>query len=437
MGTRCSLPRSTSITGKIAVKTQHPRPPGTPPVTPTGRPEQPTAFDPQSPLTLPTPHPIFPQAKELPAPINPRDNIRQPSSMLPTSMKLQNPWTPTPMTTMTFQTPPTTKKLYVQTGFGIAHGSTCQRKRRRNNGRRVMGCTMWTIDGEDYRGPDPDIFSTLATLLHAMILTPDSPPVHLPSHSSTNLLLHTTLPFTDNPIPTLVDSGATNNFIDESLAPSLTLCLDRDNPTDSRLIPFDVSPSSKNSETTIDHLRTPPQLCSRSAWSFIINVQLNDSSKVFPALVDSGASGTFVSNQLGLQRNDLNKPLELQLFDRSSTMIRITQYHDNTLTLDNNLQFQAWLLVTQLPLLTPIMLRLLWLQDVNPDIDWKNLTMQFPSPKVSLAAAILLCLQSISDSDISHPGASTFRATQSPSTSDDNPNEEGDTTLPWSPSITL
>ncbi|KAG5349619.1 hypothetical protein C0989_002716 [Termitomyces sp. Mn162] len=68
------------------------------------------------------------------------------------------------------------------------------------------------------RGPDPNVFSTPATLLHAMILAPDSPPVHLPSHSSTNLLLHTTLPFTTNPIPTLVDSGATNNFIDESLA---------------------------------------------------------------------------------------------------------------------------------------------------------------------------------------------------------------------------
>ncbi|KAG5337482.1 hypothetical protein C0989_009540 [Termitomyces sp. Mn162] len=79
-------------------------------------------------------------------------------------------------------------------------------------------CILYGLEDALDRGPDPDIFSTLATLLHAMILTPDSPPVHLPSHSSTNLLLHTTLPFTDNPIPTLVDSGATNNFIDESLA---------------------------------------------------------------------------------------------------------------------------------------------------------------------------------------------------------------------------
>ncbi|KAG5343942.1 hypothetical protein C0989_002127, partial [Termitomyces sp. Mn162] len=51
-----------------------------------------------------------------------------------------------------------------------------------------------------------------------MMLAPDNPPAHLPSHSSTNLLLRTTLPFTDKPVPTLVDSGATNNFVDESLA---------------------------------------------------------------------------------------------------------------------------------------------------------------------------------------------------------------------------
>ncbi|KAG5348744.1 hypothetical protein C0989_008529 [Termitomyces sp. Mn162] len=51
-----------------------------------------------------------------------------------------------------------------------------------------------------------------------MMLTPDNLPAHLPSHSSTNLLLRTTLPFIDKPIPTLIDSGATDNFVDESLA---------------------------------------------------------------------------------------------------------------------------------------------------------------------------------------------------------------------------
>ncbi|KAG5334834.1 hypothetical protein C0989_002894 [Termitomyces sp. Mn162] len=50
-----------------------------------------------------------------------------------------------------------------------------------------------------------------------MVLAPDNPPAHLPSHSSTNLL-HTTLPFTAKPVPILVDSSATDNFVDKSLA---------------------------------------------------------------------------------------------------------------------------------------------------------------------------------------------------------------------------
>ncbi|KAG5726354.1 hypothetical protein E4T56_gene18912 [Termitomyces sp. T112] len=342
--------------------------------------------------------------------------------------------------------------------------------------RQVMGHAVWTIDGEDYCGPYPDVFSAPATLLCTMILAPDNPPAHLPSHSSTNLLLRTTLPFTDKPIPTLVDSGATNNFVDESLAalapqplrrlpapiplklfdgdstpagdithclettltfadgqqqelqllvtklhpsapivlgfswlrstnprvdwPSLTLCLDRDNPTDSGLVPFSVSPPSKNSETMIDQPQILPQLRSRSAQSFVIYVRLGSSLKILPALVDSGASSVFVSNQLDLRRNDLDKPLELQLFDGSPAMTRITQYHNNTLTLDNDLQFQARLLITQLPLSTPIVLGLPWLRDVNPNINWKNLTMQFPGPEASLAAAIHLHFQSIPDLDV-------------------------------------
>ncbi|KAG5718343.1 hypothetical protein E4T56_gene8366 [Termitomyces sp. T112] len=281
-----------------------------------------------------------------------------------------------------------------------------------------------------------------------MILALDNPPAHLPSHSSTNLLLCTTLPFTNKPVPTLVDSGATDNFVDKSLValapqplrclpapiplklfdrdstpagdithcldttltfangqqqelrllvtklhpsapvvlgfswlrstnphvnwPSLTLRLNWDNPTNSELVPFNVSPPSKNSKTTIDQPQTPPQLCSRSARF--------------------GASGVFVSNQLDLQCNDLDKPLELQLFDGSPTTTRITQYHDNTLTLDNDLQFQARLLVTQLPPSTLIVLGLPWLRDINPDINWKNLTMQFPGPEASLAADITLDL---------------------------------------------
>ncbi|KAG5334671.1 hypothetical protein C0989_003212 [Termitomyces sp. Mn162] len=352
-------------------------------------------------------------------------------------------------------------------------------------------------------GPDSDIFSAPATLLCAIVLAPHNLPAHLPSHSSTTLLLCTTLPFSDNSVPTLVNSSITDNFIDKSLMvltphllqhipapiplklfnsdptstrdithclettitfasgwqqelqllvtklhsstpiilsfswlrstnshinwPSLTLCLDQNNPTDSRLVPFNVSLSSENSKTMINYLQTSSQLCSRSMQFFVINVQLNGSPKILSTLIDSSASGIFVSSQLDLQCNNLDKPPKLQLFDESPATTGITQYHDNTLTLDNDLQFQAWLLITQLPLSTPIMLRLPWLQDINPDIDWRNLTMQFPSPKASLAATIPLCLQSISDSNNSDPSASTSRATQSPSTPNNNSNSKNAT----------
>ncbi|KAG5717928.1 hypothetical protein E4T56_gene1699 [Termitomyces sp. T112] len=137
-----------------------------------------------------------------------------------------------------------------------------------------------------------------------MVPTPDNLPAYVLSHSSTTLLLHTTLPFSNNPIPILVNSGATDNFIDESM--------------------------------------------------------------VFSILVNSGTSGTFISSQLDLQCNNLDKLLKLQLFDGSPAITGITQYYNNTLTLNNNLQFQAQLLVTQLP--PPP-----WLQDINPNINWKNL----------------------------------------------------------------
>ncbi|KAG5329327.1 hypothetical protein C0989_009694 [Termitomyces sp. Mn162] len=88
-----------------------------------------------------------------------------------------------------------------------------QEKRRKEG-----ACILCGLEDALDHGPHPDIFSAPATLLRAMMLAPDNPPAHLPSHSSTNLLLRTTLPFTDKPVPTLVDSGATNNFVDKSLA---------------------------------------------------------------------------------------------------------------------------------------------------------------------------------------------------------------------------
>ncbi|KNZ74454.1 hypothetical protein J132_06859 [Termitomyces sp. J132] len=79
------------------------------------------------------------------------------------------------------------------------------------------------------------------------------------------------------------------------------------------------------------------------------------------------------------------------------------------------------------------MLRLLWLQDVNPDIDWTNLTMQFPGPEASLVAAIPLCIQSTPDSNIPNVNASISREAQSPSTLNNSQEGEDDVPLPQSP----
>ncbi|KAG5329763.1 hypothetical protein C0989_009300, partial [Termitomyces sp. Mn162] len=82
-------------------------------------------------------------------------------------------------------------------------------------------------DTLDHR-PDPNVFSALATLLHAMVLTPDNLPAHLPSHCSTTTSSTPLSPSLTTPSPTLVNSSAMDNFIDESLAalaPHLLWCL--------------------------------------------------------------------------------------------------------------------------------------------------------------------------------------------------------------------
>ncbi|KAG5337096.1 hypothetical protein C0989_010810 [Termitomyces sp. Mn162] len=101
---------------------------------------------------------------------------------------------------------------------------------------QVMGHAIWTINGKDcnhiYRKQtssldlkdalncrsDTDIFPTPAAFLCTMAFALDTLSAHLSSHSSHTLLLHTTLAFSANSIPTLVDSGTTDNFINESLA---------------------------------------------------------------------------------------------------------------------------------------------------------------------------------------------------------------------------
>ncbi|KAG6876051.1 hypothetical protein C0993_005951 [Termitomyces sp. T159_Od127] len=324
---------------------------------------------------------------------------------------------------------------------------------------QVGGRAMWTIDNHQdtlNHGPDFDVFSALATHLCAMALSLDTSSAHLLSQSSQILLLHITLPHSTAPVSTLVDSSATNNFIDKSLATlattpqklplpicltlfngnstsavarppvacdpparlhplilgllwlrstnlyidwwNLTLHFDCQATEHPEPIPFDVT----TPVSATDHPHTPPQLCSKSTWSFVLNARLGESPQILTALIDSGATRT---------------PMELQLFDGKPTIARpITKSHTSSITLNNGLQFLVHLLVTQLPEVTPIVLGLLWLHDVNPDIDWKDLTMKFLSTGACLAA-VSLCLQPTNN-------PSEARATGDPTAP---PNNSGET----------
>ncbi|KAG5731783.1 hypothetical protein E4T56_gene1564 [Termitomyces sp. T112] len=196
-----------------------------------------------------------------------------------------------------------------------------------------------------------------------MIVSLDTLPAHLSSHCS-HTLLHTILPFSTNSIPTLVDSGATDNFIDEFLAVLTPQDLWH-HSTPILLKLFDGNPTSTK-----------------------------DITHFLPTLVNNRACGTFASNQLNLLHNIFDKPLKLQLFDGSPALTRITQYYDSTLTINNKLRFQ--------------------LQDVNSNINWKDLSMWFPGPKASHAAAIPLYLQPPLTSDVPNLDSSSSKATNSP-----------------------
>ncbi|KAG5335183.1 hypothetical protein C0989_001984, partial [Termitomyces sp. Mn162] len=111
----------------------------------------------------------------------------------------------------------------------------------------------WCLEDALDCGPDPNVFSTPATLLHTTVLTLDNFLAHLPFHSSTTLLLCTTLPFSDNFIPTLVNNSTTDNFIDKSLA-ALALHLLWHLPTPIPLKLFNGDPTPAGNIT--HHLET-------------------------------------------------------------------------------------------------------------------------------------------------------------------------------------
>ncbi|KAG6864742.1 hypothetical protein C0993_008574 [Termitomyces sp. T159_Od127] len=285
-----------------------------------------------------------------------------------------------------------------------------------------------------------------------MALSLDTLLAHLTSQSSQTLLLHTTLLSSSASVNTLVDSSATDNFIDESLAMlaampwrlplpiglplfdgsstfagdithyiqttltfanshlswlhstnprinwwNLTLHFDHQTLECPEPIPFDVTAPV----SATNHPHTPLQLCSKSTWLLVLNAQLSKFSQVLTTLIDSRAIRMFVSDQLNLTYNPLNRPMELQLFNcKPTTAGPITKTHSSFIVLNNSLWFLVDLLVTQLPETTPIVLAIVlglpWLCDVNPNTDCRNLTMKFPGPSACLTA-VHLCLQPTND----------------------------------------
>ncbi|KAG6899477.1 hypothetical protein C0993_009927 [Termitomyces sp. T159_Od127] len=184
---------------------------------------------------------------------------------------------------------------------------------------------------------------------------------------------------------------------------NLTLHFDCQATEHLKPIPFDVTAPI----STADLPHTPPQLHSNSAQSFILNARLGKSPQVLTALIDSGATKMFVSDQLNLTRDPLDRPMELQLFDTPSPSTMVFGFQSTS---------WSW----QLLEVTPIVLGLLWLHDVNPDIDWRDLTMKFPRSDACLAT-FSLHLQSTNN-------PSKARATSASTASPDN---SGKPPSPW------
>ncbi|KAG6883852.1 hypothetical protein C0993_003346 [Termitomyces sp. T159_Od127] len=164
---------------------------------------------------------------------------------------------------------------------------------------------------------------------------------------------------------------STNPHIDWQ---SLTLHFDCHTLKHLEPIPFDVS----TPVSATDHPHTPPQLCLKSAQSFVLNAQLSKFPQVLTTLINSKATGMFVSDQLDFTHDSLDRLMELQLFDsKPTTAGPITKTHSNSIVLDNGLWFLVDFLVIQLLEVTLIVLGLPWLCDINPDINWRDLTMKF------------------------------------------------------------
>ena len=142
-----------------------------------------------------------------------------------------------------------------------------------------------------------------------------------------------------------------------------------------------------NEETKlcVSKLSRNPLLSSTSPFSFLLSVTLLAiSPDPVLALIDCGASTCFISPQLIVTAphliEELPEPLSLHLFDGSiASTGHIKHFVDTTMTFDNGDQQEQAFLVTRLHPTAQVVLGMTWLQEFNPQIDWKSMTLTFPA----------------------------------------------------------
>ncbi|KAG6858192.1 hypothetical protein C0995_001878, partial [Termitomyces sp. Mi166 len=173
------------------------------------------------------------------------------------------------------------------------------------------------------------------------------------------------------------------------------MALDQSSSPPTSNVPFHFPPHSNSTLTTFTFLK---QLHSSSA------------SATHATLINSGTTGTFVSLELALSSEEIGEPIELQLFDGTSTASElVTHHHSNVISLANGFIFSVDLLVTQLHHAMLIILGLPWLHDANSDIDWKLMIMMFKAGDAQLAASFslksrsTLTIKEVVDEDCSEP----------------------------------
>ena len=130
-----------------------------------------------------------------------------------------------------------------------------------------------------------------------------------------------------------------------------------------------------------------------SQQAFFIDLQLPLlTTKTTRALIDSGASDNFIDPSIISVPphliQTLPQPITLQLFDGSTaTSGQISQFISIPVTFPRGEVQHLDFFFTTLHPHSPIVLGFSWLQENNPNIDWKELTIMFRDCRVHISAA--------------------------------------------------